>query len=172
MNIRDIDPGDLAERAHEAAVHRAHRLAFATGHELRAAGISDIRHAVRILAIYATTGAPPEGRVELTHAHEYMLSVAEALDIDDALDEELRLVCSVAEAREHIARGLPITTMQLAQLAGISHQRVTKLRQRGDAPEGIEVSDAQGKPRMIPADEARAWLIARGVSLPSPNERT
>lgn len=161
IRLHAIAPPSLAERAHEAAVGRAQRLAWATGHELREhTGLSDVRLAVHQLAHYAVTGEPPEGRVELVH--EYMISVAEALGLDEQIDEELRLVLVAAEGRSYLHHGHDVAHRHLAALAGVSKAAVTQACRRGDGPQGWTNPD-DGRDTLYAAEDARRWLSGRGV---------
>ena len=172
MTLREIDPKEVATEVQDALLLRASDIAAAVG-------ITDLPEpqrrpgpawlAVHQLALYATTGVPPEHRLELIG--EYLQSVCEYADWLDELGNlvkpatPLQVVIAAARAREALDADLPVTSSQLAVLASITTSAVRQLQDAGDCPKGRKYPRRQGKPRLVPADEARAWLSGRGVPL-------
>ncbi len=77
----------------------------------------------------------------------------------------LALVVSGATARQALSADEPITSTELAILAGVSQGRIGQLQSAGDAPRGRSYPKRSGKPRLVPADAAREWLSGRGVEV-------
>lgn len=168
--LRDIDPSALADATQDALTGRLRRLARACG--VTAPLVPELRPseawlAVHQLAVYATTGTAPEHRPEL--AGEYCQSVSEIAgwlgEGASLLDpsSHLEVVLAAALAREELDHGRPISTAQLAVLASLSREHLSTLQAAGDAPTGERAEGVRGRPRQIDAEEAWAWLAARGV---------
>src|SRR5690606_28447147 len=110
------------------------------------------------------TGTPPEGRVELVH--EYQISVAEVqgyLEAGAEPHESLETILQASGARRSLERGFPVSQRAMAVLASIDERSYRRLVESGDAPRGVVESRDEGA--RIPAVEARAWLMARGVQV-------
>ena len=167
MRLADIDPAALADAMHAQVAERARRLAFATGHDLVSggAGVSDVRHAVRLLAEYAISGAAPEGDRDLVP--EYLQSIVDVDIVPDGdtmtgardPDDALEIVVLAALARDAIAHEATTAVPDgwIAVLAGVAASRVRQLAAAGElarveGEEGIEV------------ESARRWLQARCVA--------
>lgn len=111
---------------------------------------TNLGQTVRQLAGYACTGdagdwEPTEGDVEGAIA-----DVLRAVTPSPALS----LVIDAARGRATIASGEPVEARELAALAGLSATQVRALSRAGDLPGELPLS----------AEEARAWLSARGVT--------
>ncbi|HHH27964.1 MAG TPA: hypothetical protein ENK57_06425 [Polyangiaceae bacterium] len=176
--LRDIDPTTVADATQDALAGRLWRLAQLCGVTDPVAPSttrSEAWLAVHQLAVYATTGTPPEHRLELVG--EYCLSVSEIATwlgeqtqlLDPATD--LDVVLAGALAREELDHGRPVSTAQLAVLASLSREHLSTLQSAGDAPTGRRAEGVRGMPRRIDAEEARAWLAARGLRLAAPREK-
>lgn len=164
IRLSTIDPAALAEEVHETLAARVRRLAFALGYDLHegGAGVSEARHAVRLLAHYARTGEPPEGRPELVP--EYLQTMVDldavppAAELAGERDPEdpLHVVVLAALARDALTRGRgTVPDGWLAALAGLSSAQVRRLAATGElrrGADGISIADA------------RRWLRARGVA--------
>lgn len=170
--LADIDPAEVAQSTHEALMGRLARLAGVCGVTdplVPAMAPSEAFLAVHQLALYATAGTPPEGRPELVG--EYMQDVAQYADWLGELRSlndpktPLQVVLTAARAREALRADEPLTTGELATLAGMSRTRLSELSSTGDAPKGRRYPRRKGRPRLFPADEAREWLSGRGVEL-------
>jgi hypothetical protein len=175
IRLSTIDPVGLGEHAHALVLDRAHRLAFATGHDLvpGGAGTSDVRWAVTQLAIYARTGEAPEGRRELVG--EYLLSlvavdlVPEDMDPDDvpardATEEEegVHAVVLAVLARERLADGQPVPTAWLAALGSTQPSYVRRLAQHGELTRSTR--DTGDRRTYVTPSSARRWLETRKAS--------
>lgn len=168
IRLRDIKPAEVAQQAHDALLSRLSRLAMACGVTdplVPSIEPSDAYAAVSALATYATTGAAPEGRVELVP--EYQQAVAEIADwlgeFTTITEPEtpIQVVLSAAGARLAVDSGQALTTSQLAVLASMSRGRAAQLQAAGDAPRGRR----SGKARLVSAAAAREWLSGRAVTL-------
>lgn len=170
MRLSELDAEKVADEAHTAVVGHAHRLAFASGFELReGAGVSDVRLAVHQLCVYAQCGVYPEHRRELLG--EYQQSVAEALytsathyevqDLDREADPSTPwgLVLRAGRARELIEEGEPVPADWLATLASVDAGYVRQLLSSGE----LRANRKRGPYRRlyVSAAEARRWLTAR-----------
>lgn len=122
---------------------------------------------VRDLAAYALEGAPLDAPV-----HEYLVSLIPlwsavygegTTEIDGIVEREpttdLGRVIALAVAREAIDDGRPITTYQLATLAGITVQHARRLVAGGEL--GKPGVGGHGEGHVIGAADARAWLASR-----------
>lgn len=167
MKLRDVDAEQLATEVHDALESLCRSIGFELGLAIvGGGGPSHVRLSVHQLTTFAKTGAPPEGRAELTA--EYMLSVALLLDhlsgdAHAALRARLELVLAAARGREAIAAGHDLHHDALAALADLERTRLWQLRKRGDAPEGRP--DPNNRRHVVyDPDASRTWLSGRGVA--------
>lgn len=176
MRLRDIDPAKLGQQAHEHVVERLHGLLTAIDPMAIPPpldGRSEVRRAVTLLAHYARTGEPPEGRRELVH--EYLVSLVPAglLPDTDPPDEPTtedptaaivhRVVLAVL-ARERLADGEPVPASHLAALADVSPARVRQLLSTGELRawrRGIATTDRRA---YVHPEDARRWIDGRGAN--------
>jgi 2-hydroxychromene-2-carboxylate isomerase len=79
--------------------------------------------------------------------------------IEDADPSAVGLVLRAAWARLMIAEGGPVSSAQVAALAGLNPRAVRQLVEAGE----ISAKKRDGD-LMVKADEARRWLGARGVA--------
>ncbi|HHH27967.1 MAG TPA: hypothetical protein ENK57_06440 [Polyangiaceae bacterium] len=170
--LRDIDPDTVAEQTHQALLGRMWQIAQLCGVTDPVAPSTTPSEAyltVQALARYATTGAPPEGRLELVET--YLLRVGKVAHLlGDYVHlhrptTALGVVMAAAHARSSLDHDSRITSAQLAILASVTPGRIAQLQKAGDAPTG-ELTTWEGRPdtRMIKAREARTWLSGRGVA--------
>jgi len=173
MRLRDLDPHDVAEQAHAAAIGLATTLAIATGHDLVPGGLSDIRLAAHVVAHYARAGSLPDD----APLQEYLISLlplyvtasgSGSVSIPE-LDQSIEpatpwgLVIVAAVARERLAAGRPLTHAQPAVLASMSPGRLSQLAAAGDAPRRRQ-GGRDARQRLYTAAGCVAWLRARGVA--------
>ncbi|TAK27253.1 MAG: hypothetical protein EPO40_16650 [Myxococcaceae bacterium] len=160
-----IDPDALARetvatlRAHVAAIalplQPAYRVTIAP--MLRPDGSpppddleTNLGQTVRQLAGFACTGDPGDWEPAEGDVAE---AIAEALRAAGTPSPALSLVIDAARGRAMIAAGDAVEARELAALAGLSATQVRALSRSGDLPGELPLS----------AEEARAWLAARGV---------
>ena len=168
MKLRDLDPAGVGDRAHQAVVDQILKLhgAIETAGDPSpilaavASRPSEIRRVAHLLAHYAKTGEPPEGREELVE--EYLISLLPSglvESIDDPLagrrdpETEIELVVLAVLGRQALAARRPLGDAQLAALAGLSASRVRQLAASG------ELRRVEGG---ISSTDARRWLDSRG----------
>lgn len=168
--IADIDPETLARDVLSDALHRVNRTLFAiapvstyrltngngktldvTTHPTSSTG----GEAIVRLVQYAQNGAELDAPVQ-EYAITLMDFAGEALD--DATDPSpataLGAVLAACLGRQAIATGSPVTTTQLALLAGVTPQYVRRMVSAGEVA-------ASGS--TVAAKAARQWLSGRGV---------
>lgn len=166
IRLRDLDPQAVAAEADNHVLDRAHTLAMAVGARVTAdsEGISDVRHAVHALALYARDGVPPEGRPELLG--EYFISLVGVDLIPDDLDAEpdtsWGVVVLAAVARQAIEEQRTVPDEALGALAGVDGSRVRQLVGEGVLRRMDRPSPGRALKGIAPAD-ARRWLSGRGV---------
>lgn len=178
MRLRDIDPATLGQQAHEHVVERVHGLLAAIDPMALPPpldGRSEVRRAVTLLAHYARTGEPPEGRRELVHDYLVSLIPAGLLPDTDPPDEPPtedrteaavhRVVLAVL-AREAIAEHRGVPTAWLAAVADTQPSYVRRLVSSGELRtwrRGVEDRAAKTRTYVHPDDAAR-WLESRKPS--------
>jgi hypothetical protein len=168
--IADIDPETLARDVLADALHRVNRTLFAiapvstyrltngngktldvTTHPTSSTG----GEAIVRLVQYAQNGAELDAPVQ-EYAITLMDFAGEALD--DATDPSpataLGAVLAACLGRQAIATGSPVTTTQLALVAGVTPQYVRRMVSTGEV-----VADGSS----VSAKVARQWLSGRGV---------
>jgi hypothetical protein len=165
VRLSDIDAAALAQSAHDALLGQLWRPAMLVGiPQLPRPEItpSEAYLAVYQLAHYATTGTPPEHRLELVH--EYQISVAEiqAWLPEGAEHQALETVLLASAAREGLAAGRPLTGNALAVLASVSPGRLSQLVSAGDAPRPRQ-GKRDGREQLYSARSCCEWLTGRGV---------
>lgn len=125
------------------------------------------------LAHYAVHGTPTEGSVGVWFASLGSLASSplggsieftQIVSTTDLLerDEEVELLLAAAFAREQITAGKPVSTTEVAVLAGVSRQAPWAAIERGELV-ARDTSPGTGNSYAIPATRASIWLAERGV---------
>ena len=168
--IADIDPETLAREVLADALHRVNRPLFAiapaSSYRLTngAGKTLDVEahptsstggEAIVRLVQYAKVGAELDATVQ-----EYAITLMDFAGdaLDDAADPSpataIGAVLAACLGRQAIATGSPVTTTQLALLAGVTPQYVRRMVSAGEVA-------ASGS--TVAAKAARQWLSGRGV---------
>jgi hypothetical protein len=85
-----------------------------------------------------------------------------ALRADGEPADPVRLAVGCALARWLVYGGRPVTTGELAALAGVTRGLVQQLAAAGEVATAVEV-EGRARVAYVAADEARRWLAARGA---------
>lgn len=177
MRLLDINPAALGQQAHDHVVSRIHALMTALDPMHVEAGIGDgpseVRRVVTVLAHYAKTGEPPEGRPELVH--EYLVSLIPAgllpEDLDRIGDEPetedptaaaVHAVVLAVLARERLAQRQPVPTAWLAALGSTQASYVRRLVASGEL-QASKQDQGDRRTYVTPAS-AQRWVDSRRAS--------
>lgn len=188
MILPDLDPDALGADAAARVLRRLSRLVAPLSplalHTRGEAAESGLAWTVAQLTRWAQSGALGDWE-DHRDAADALLTVGEALwsrpvdeedashgwsvaDLraalagDDEPSDPLRLAVGAAVARWLVCEGEPVTTGELAALAGISGDGVRQAIKREQLAATTE-RDGRTSRSLIAAEEARRWLAARGA---------
>lgn len=173
MRLNTIDPQVLGQKAHEHVVERVHGMIAALDPMAippALDGPSEVRRCVTLLAHYARTGEPPEGRPELVQPYLVSLIPSGLLpeDLDRISDEPetedpttaaVHTVVLAVLARERLANREPVPTAWLAALASTQPSYVRRLVGSGELRRWTRgVTDRR---TYVRPDDAQRWIDGR-----------
>jgi hypothetical protein len=163
LRLRQLDPSNVALAAYEQAATDAARRAKALSSQLSGAANAErspVYRTVLRLARYAIEGEYESDDWTVASDVEPLAGVfAEMATVPREPDTALALVIMGAYARERLDTAKPVSSPELAVLAGLDRDHINRLAAEGTIPGAFRSEKSGTRPWMFrPSAALRAWL--------------